>query len=117
MSPLQINGYKEDYVVKDNENSSDISKDDFQQTTFQSTSGGWRSFELDNTEGINGDWEQNSDYGSSSFSSTIPLSTPMTAVILKSEIDSRLGEVLQGDVAIFSISVSLINNFVKESFL
>lgn len=111
MSPLQINGYKEDYVVKDNENSSDISKDDFQQTTFQSTSGGWRSFELDNNEGVNGDWEQNSDCGSSSFSSSIPLSTSMTAVI-KSEIDSRLGEVLQGDVAIFSISVSLINKFV-----
>ncbi|CAK5081587.1 unnamed protein product [Meloidogyne enterolobii] len=113
MSPLQINGYKEDYVVKDNENSSDISKDDFQQTTFQSTSGGWRSFELDNTEGISGDWEQNSDYGSSSFSSTIPVSTSMTAEI-KSEIDSRLGEVLQGDVAIFSISAKQ-NAGVKKS--
>uniref|UniRef100_A0A1I8B4B1 ADP-ribosylation factor-related protein 1 n=1 Tax=Meloidogyne hapla TaxID=6305 RepID=A0A1I8B4B1_MELHA len=106
--PLKINGYKEDSIIKDNASSSDLSKDDVQQTTLQSTSGGWQSFELDNNNelGINGDWEQNSDCCSSSFSSSIPISTSMTAVI-KSEIDSRLGEVLQGDVAIFSISKPL----------
>ncbi|KAL7071542.1 hypothetical protein ACQ4LE_009598 [Meloidogyne hapla] len=113
--PLKINGYKEDSIIKDNASSSDLSKDDVQQTTLQSTSGGWQSFELDNNNelGINGDWEQNSDCCSSSFSSSIPISTSMTAVI-KSEIDSRLGEVLQGDVAIFSISTKQ-NSGVKKS--
>lgn len=101
------NAYKEN-TVNDDVNMGGFSKEKDVHNIFQSTSSGWQSFELDNSncEEINREWDNNSDC-CSSVSLPIPLLTS-EAVLIKSEIYNRLENVLQGDMAIFSVSVSFI---------